>query len=233
MLEAIRVPVIETSTVARMALTAAELGYDGIIVRQPQPNHLTLDPETISAFAGIEVYTGCEIETDTRSQASGRLGSLRPTTPILIINGGTQSINQFAVRQERLDVLASPIGGHPVDHVLVKTAKTNNVHLELNLGPVLRSTGGNRVRMIQKLRKLWSLIDHYDAPFVVTGNPRSHLEMRASRDLAAVGAVIDIDPDAITDGMNQWRNIIQTNQERLADEYIEPGVRLSKNSEDP
>lgn len=232
MLEAIRVANTAASTVARIALTAAELGYEAILIRHPRPDHATLDPASISSFSGIEVHIGCEIDTESPAQASGLIGTHRPNTPILIVTGGTKSMNNFAVRQERVDVLANPIEDHSNDHVLVKTAKSHGVHLELNLGPVLRSTGGNRVRSIQKLRELWTLIDHYDAPFVVTGGPRSHLELRATRDLAAVGEIIGIDPEAIQAGMQQWGSIIQTNHERLADDYVEPGVHLDKTTEE-
>lgn len=232
MLEAIRVADTAASTVARIALTAADLGYEGILIRHPEPDNATLDPATIGSFSGTEVHIGCEINTDSPAQASGLIGTHRPNTPILIVTGGTKSMNNFTVRQERVDVLANPVADHSVDHVLVKTAKSHGVHLELDLGPVLRSTGGNRVRSIQQLRKLWTLIDHYDAPFVVTGRPRSHLELRATRDLAAVGEIIGIDPEAIQAGMKQWRSIIQTNHERLADDYIEPGVNLGKTTEE-
>lgn len=232
MLEAIRVADTATSTVARIALTAAEIGYEAILIRHPKPDNATLDPARIGSFSGIEVHFGCEIDTDSPAQASGLIGTHRPNTPILIVTGGTKSIDNFAVRQERIDILANPAADQSIDHVLVKTAKDHGVHLELNLGPVLRSTGGNRVRSIQKLRKLWTFIDHYDAPFVVTGGPRSHLELRATRDLAAVGEIIGIDPEAIQAGMNEWGSIIRTNHERLADDYIEPGIHLGKTTEE-
>lgn len=233
MLEAVRVADIGASTVARIALSAADLGYDGLIVRHPQPENTSLDPGALRSFSGIDVFVISDIETESPSQASGLIGSHRPETPMLIVTGGTKAMNNFAVRQERIDVLANPIGEHSIDHVLVKTAKSHGVHLELNLRPVLHSSGGNRVRSIQEVRKLWSLIDHYDAPFVVTGGARSHLEMRAGRDLAAVGETIGIAPDAINTGLAQWRTILRANQERLAEDYLEPGVHLSSDTEQP
>lgn len=233
MLEAVRVADIGASTVARIALSAADLGYDGLIVRHPQPEKTPLSPETLRSFCGIDVFVVSDIETESPSQASGRIGTHRPQSPILIVTGGTKSMNNFAVRQDRIDVLANPIGEHTIDHVLVKTAKTHGVHLELNLRPVLQSSGGNRVRSIQNVRKLWSLIDHYDAPFVVTGGPRSHLDVRSCRDLGAVGETIGIAPDAIKTGMAQWRTILRANKERLADDYLEPGVHLSTDTEQP
>lgn len=229
MFEAIRATSTEESTVARMALTAAELGYKGLLIRHPDPQNASIDVDAIASMSGIEIVIGGEITTDAPSQASGLIGSLRPIVPVLVVSGGTRAMNNFVVRQDRVDVLIDPIGGkQAIDHVVVKTAKSHGVHLEVNLGPVLRSAGGNRVRAIRRLRELWTLIDHYDAPFVVTGCPRSHLEFRAGRDLAAVGDTIDIDPEKVHEGMTQWSRIVRENQDRLAEDYVQPGVYRGK-----
>lgn len=233
MFEAIRATTTEESTVARMALTATELGYHGLVVRHPDPQNASIDVDAIVSMSGIKIVIGGEITTDAPSQASGLIGSLRPIVPVLVISGGTRAMNNFVVRQDRVDVLADPIGDQQaIDHVVVKTAKSHGVHLELNLGPVLRSAGGNRVRSIRRLRELWALIDHYDAPFVVTGCPRSHLEFRAGRDLAAIGNTIDIDPEKVNEGMKQWSRIVWENQDRLAEDYVQPGVHRGKHTDE-
>jgi len=70
-------------------------------------------------------------------------------------------------------------GNGDVNHVLVKAAVENGVRLEFDLSGVLRESGGRRVRIIQSLRKLREIVNHYDAPYVVSVDPTSHLELRA------------------------------------------------------
>jgi len=123
-------------------------------------------------------------------------------------------------------------GDGDFNHVLAKAARDNGVHVEFDFGPVLRATGGKRVRALADLRKLREIVSHYDAPYVVSANARSHLQLRAPRELVAVGEAAGFDADWVRDGLRAWGEIADRNRERRSEAFIEPGVRLGTYEED-
>ena len=219
------------STVARMAATAADYGFSGVVVRNHGDAAAEFDAGAVGAEYDVDVVDGVEIRAADPAQASGYLGSHRPHTTVLVLHGGSTALNQFAVRQKRVDVLAHPMRDGDLNHVLVRAAKEHGVRLEVNLGRVLRSSGGRRVRALSGLRKLRELIEAYDAPFVVSADPASHLEMRAPRELLAVAEVVGFDREAIEEGLAEWGRIAAANRERGDPDFVEPGVRRGRYEE--
>ncbi|MDZ7702712.1 MAG: RNase P subunit p30 family protein [Halobacteriales archaeon] len=150
---------------------------------------------------GVDIVRGCTLEPADPAGASGALGHHRPETTVLALRGGTAELNGYAVRQSRLDVLASPLAdGGDLDDALVKAAAEHGVRLAVDLGPLLRARGRDRTAAIAGLRKHRELLEDADAPYVVTAGATSHLELRAPRELAAVASVAGFDREAVEAG---------------------------------
>jgi len=221
------------ATVARMAVAASEYGFEGLVVRNHGDARADYDAEAVSETYGIDVVEGVEIRADDPSRASGYVGSHRESATIVAVHGGTNALNRFAVEQPSVDVLAHPMAGDgDVNHVVAKTAAENGVRIELSLRPVLRSEGGQRVQALRDLRKLWELVSEYDTPYVVSGDPRSHLQLRAPRELVALGDVLGIGADAVESGLAEWGELAERNRHRTSDAFVEPGVTLREDSTD-
>lgn len=221
------------STVARFARTAAECGYDGVVVRNHGDARAEYDPAAIRDAYDVDVVEGVEIRADDPSQASGYVGNFRPDYTILAVHGGTPTLNRFAVEQERVDVLCHPMRGDgDLNHVLARAARENGVRIEVNFADVLRTSGGPRVQTLQDLRKLRELIETYDVPYVVSADPFSHLHLRAPRELLAVSETIGFDADAIETGVREWGRLADRNRERQSESFIEPGVREGRYEEE-
>ncbi|WP_336022147.1 RNase P subunit p30 family protein [Halobellus salinisoli] len=237
------------STAARFAATAERYGYDGVVVRADDARP---DYERLRDALPVDVVDAAEIVAEDPQHASGAVGNARTKHTVVIVCGGTNALNRFAVEQKRVDILARPFEG-PIDagdggdgervnrngngdgdvnHVLAKAARDNDVRIEVNLGPVLRERGGHRVRHLTKLRKLKRLLDHYDAPYVVSANPTSHLELRAPRELAAVGEEVGLGREWTREGLDEWRRLVARNREHLSESFIAPGVERGRYEED-
>lgn len=217
------------STVARMAATAAGMGYSGVVVRNHGDELPEYDPDRIVAEYGIDVVAGVEVRAESAARASGFVGNHRDSKTIVAVHGG--DLNRFAVEQAAVDVLAHPMDGGDFNHVLAKAATENGVRIEFNLAPVLREDGGPRVQAIGDLRKLREIVERYDTPYVVSADPRSHLQVRAPRELRAVGEAIGFDADQIDRGLREWGRLAERNRERAREEYVEPGVRRGRYDE--
>lgn len=229
MYEAIHAVPDGSATVARYAATAAEYGFDGVVVRNHSTARTEYDASTVREASGIDVVDGVELQGDDPAVISGALGSDRHRTTIILVHGGRDAINRFAVNQPRVDVLAHPTRpGCNIDHVLVRTAAANGVRIEFDFSPVLHEQGGSRVRAIARLRKLRDLVEAFDTPYVVSTDPTSHLDMRTPRDLAGLGETIGFSENQIETGLSEWGRLAAENRDRLSDEYIGPGVHRGR-----
>ncbi|MEM4780345.1 MAG: RNase P subunit p30 family protein [Halalkalicoccus sp.] len=217
------------STPARFARTAREYGYAGIVVRNADPE---ADLEAVAEGYGIDVVSGTEIRVDDPQTASGHLGNRREEHTVLAVRGGTNALNRFAVEQDRVDVLTKPTSGDgDFNHVLAKAAARNGVRVEIDLSVALRLEGGRRVQALSNLRKLRELIEQYDAPYVVSAAPESHLQLRAPRELLAVGERVGFSREAIREGLCEWGRLAERNREIASESFIEPGVRRGRYEE--
>ncbi|WP_324661739.1 RNase P subunit p30 family protein [Haloarcula sediminis] len=215
------------STVARQARTAAEYGFDGIVVRNHGDEGSPDDLTAVRDGVDIDVVYGIEVRADDPSQASGLVGNYRSKRTVVVVHGGDSAVNRFAVENDAVDVLAHPMAGDgDFNHVLAKAAADNGVRVEFNLHPVIHGEGGSRVRRLRGLRKLRELVADADAPYVVSADPRSHLELRAPRELSALGGAIGFDADAIRNGLAEWERLAARNRDRRAESFVEPGVWL-------
>jgi len=221
------------STVARLASTAESNGYDGVVVRNWRDAEPARDREEIIEETGVDVVTGVELSVTDRSQASGHIASVREEVTVLAARADSPDTNRFVAESERVDVLAAPMaGGGDVNHVVVKAARDHGVRLEFDLSRVLRASGGERVQALRGLRKLRELVEHYDAPFVVSGRAASHLHLRAPRELVAVGEEIGFTEAQIRAGLGEWTHLAARNRRLLSEEFIAPGVERGRYEED-
>ncbi|MFB6141441.1 MAG: RNase P subunit p30 family protein [Halosimplex sp.] len=225
MFEAVHVAPDGEDSVERVAETAAEYGFEGLVVRNHGDAFADVDADAVSERFGIDVVEGVEVRAEDPSRASGFVGNHRESKPVVAVHGGTPAINRFAVEQPAVDVLAHPmVGDGDVNHVLAKAAVRNGVRLEFSFRRVLRADGGQRVRALRGLRKLRELVETYDAPYVVSADPRSHLHLRAPRDLVAVGETVGFDAERIESGLAEWGRLVERNRRLQRDDFVEPGV---------
>jgi ribonuclease P/MRP protein subunit RPP1 len=233
MYEAVRAHPDGASTVARFAKRAADVGFEGVVVRNADDARADYDPERIREAYGIDVVEGVEIRAADPQEASGAVGNYRSSETVVAVRGGTTALNRFAVEQPKVDVLAAPMTGDgDVNHVLAKAAAANGVRLEFDLSGVLRESGGRRVRTLQSVRKLHELVDHYDVPHVVSAGPASHLEVRAPRELTALGERIGLPPAFVEDGLAEWGRLAERNRHVQSESFIEPGVERGRYEEE-
>jgi len=228
--EAVTAYPMGTSTVSRYAKTAASYGYNGLVVRTRDADY---DAEAISDRYGVDIVDAVEITADNPDSVSGSVGNFRAKCTLLLVRGGTNALNRYAVETDRVDVLTRPMAGDGnFNHVLARAAATHGVRVEFDFGPVLRSSGGQRVQALRGLRKLRELVEQYETPYVVSASPTTHLWLRAPRELIAVGEQIGFSAEQIETGLKEWGRLAARNRKRASDSFIEPGVTRGRNTTD-
>lgn len=219
------------STVARLAATAGDYGFEGVVVRNADAAEF--DPAAVAEEHGADVVTGVEIDAEDPSTAAGRLGSVRSGSDtdytVVAAAGGSEAMNRFAAGSDRVDVLTRPLRGEGAfDHVTADDARKHGVRVEFDLSVALRRRGAERARALSDLRRLREIVRDRNAPFVVSARPESHLQFRAPRELRAVGEAVGFDPTAIAAGLAEWGRLARRNRERTSESFIEPGVERGR-----
>lgn len=226
MYDAVRVEAEGRSTAARFAATMADAGFDGTVLATPPDGLQDIDLEGIREESTVDVVDGVEISTSDKGAVSEAISTVRSETTVLAVRGGTPTINRFVVERPAVDVLRAPLVGEgDVNHVIVKAAKRNDVRIEVNLGRVLRGSGGPRVEALRGLRKLRELLEHFETPYVVSADPTTHLEVRGPRELIAVGEQIGFDEQGVRAGLEEWGVIAAENREKRSSSFVADGVR--------
>jgi ribonuclease P/MRP protein subunit RPP1 len=214
-----------SESLSSVTASATSVGYDGLVVRDGGADVL-LDGRD----SDFDLVPGLTVDADPDA-ASGRVAARRRETTVLLVRGGTPARNRFAVEEPRVDVLAAPTAGpnrFPFDHVLARAAARNGVRVEFDLGPVLRETGGTRVRAVSSLTRLRDLVKTYDAPHVVTAGAGGSLSLRGPRALAAVGETVGLGHDFVVEGLREWGRIAARNRDRASENWVMPGVRRGR-----
>ena len=233
MYEAVYANPDEEGSIRRLVETASAYGFDGVVVRNATEGALVDELLATREAASIDVVDAGEITASEPQRASGSVGNVRHSRTTVIVRGGSPVLNRFAVENEKVDVLSRPMAGEgDVNHVLAKAAVANGVCIEFDLGPVLRESGGRRVRVLQSLGKLFEIADYYDAPYVVSATPADRFELRAPRELAAVGEQIGLSREWIEEGLAEWGRLAARNRRIQSDSFIEPGVERGRYDED-
>jgi len=226
MYEAVHVAPDGESAAARVVATAARVGYEGVVIRA---HEATPDHATLRESADVDVVDAVEIVAPDPERASGAVGGERPDHTLVCVRGGTDRLNRFAVENDRVDVLTRPMADDgDVNHVLANRAAANGVRIEFDFGPVLRSTGGERVQALRNLRKLREIVADADAPYVVSGTPESHLHLRAPREFVAVGEILGFDPETVRAGLREWGALAERNRHRQSESFVGPGVERGR-----
>jgi len=214
------------TTVRRFALTAERQGYDSLVVR----NHYDPDAEIDESLpevpddTEIPVYEGVEIRADDAEELHhGMRKAERADVDAVVVHGGDEPLNRAAI-EAGVDLLAHPNRAsgrrneRSFDHVLAREAADTGVAVEFNLSSVLRSSGGERVKMLRRVREMLELVRKYDTPYVVSGDPSSHLDLRAQREVRALCELAGFEADEARAGIDDNPTGV------LSDE--EPDVRV-------
>ncbi|MDP2218460.1 MAG: RNase P subunit p30 family protein [Methanolobus sp.] len=212
------------NTLEEIVAVARRLGYNGIAITNPD----TVKQVVPSAILdGFEVISGVEIRTDNASKLHGIVSKYRDRVDILVVSGGSESINRAAVENPGVDLLVNLniAQDNGFNQVLAKAAGENRVAICFDIGDLIHLRGGSRVQALINYRKNLQLIRKYDVPFILSSNARSCFDMRAPREMAALAALFGMSAKESMAGLTTIpHSIIARNRPPVG--YISEGVQL-------
>ncbi|MCW3133395.1 MAG: hypothetical protein N2V78_03600 [Methanophagales archaeon] len=169
---------------------AKRYGYAGIAITNHDDTEKGKEviPPLISNF----IFRGVEIRTKSVSELKRKIKLHYGEVSLLAVHGGAEEINEAALKDSRVDLLAHPCGEKgegELSHVLVRYAAENGVAIDFNLNAIIQSRRSDRARILWKMRQNLKLVRKYKAPAILTSNAQSKYDLRAPREMIALASL--------------------------------------------
>ena len=138
----------------------------------------------------------------------------------MIVEGVNEEIARAAVESERLDIMMQPV---KFNNVLGQIASDNSVAIGFNAGSIIRMRGEAREKELRIMRTNLMYARKYGLRMVMTCQPSSPFDLRAPREMAALGSLFGMSPKEATDAMSKFPLEIL---HRKSPEYIQEGIEI-------
>ena len=211
-----------SSSASRMALTARNLGYKGIIICNSDPSRIFMFPAA-ERVTGIEITVGAEVVASNVRALKSRIGTLRTRYPFLVVHGMTDEIVRIASEDPNVDLLVYPCESRrPLSIATAKAAKLNQVSIGFDLSPLIHLRGSQRARWLASVSRNLQLVRKFELSPIITAGAKSHLDLRSPRDLAALAEVAGFGPEEAEEAMSRQGMLLAQNRRH----WVGPGVEL-------
>lgn len=214
------------NTAKELAALAVHFGYSGITLANHSDKLLQSWP-VLSLPEGFEIFKGIELVEENSSKLHNLIGKFRKSVDILIVHGGSETVNRAALENPRVDILNYPAFNKSVglNQVLAKAAAENEVAIGLTLRSLLHSRGSRRIRMLSDLRANLDLARKYEVSLILSSDAMSCFDLRAPLDALALAEICGLEEDEAIDAMSTVpEKIISRRRPRTG--HIREGVEV-------
>lgn len=191
------------NTIEELVSLARHFRYSGIALA----NHSDKLPDkkpALPSIEGFEVFRGIELVEENPSKLHSLIGKFRSSTDVLIVHGGSETVNRAALENPRVDILNHPAfdKSSGLNQVLAKAAAENEVAIGITLRPLLHSRGSRRIRMLSDLKANLELARKYDVSLVLCSDAISCFDLRSPMETLAFAEVCGLEEDEAIDAIS-------------------------------
>ncbi|WP_292378725.1 ribonuclease P protein component 3 [Methanosarcina sp. UBA289] len=214
------------NTIEQLSTLARHLGYSGIALA----NHSDKLPQSqpvLPTTNEFEVFRGIELVEENPSKLHGLIGKFRKSVDVLIVHGGSETINRAALENPRVDILNHPAfdKSNGLNQVLAKAAAENDVAIGLTLRPLLHSRGPRRVRLLSDLRANLDLARKYDVSLLLSSDAMSCFDLRSPMETLALAEICGLEEDEALEAITTVPEKI-ISRSRPDPGYIREGIEV-------
>jgi ribonuclease P/MRP protein subunit RPP1 len=191
------------NTVEELSSLSRHLGYSGIVLANHSDKPLQ-SKQVQDLTSGFEVFKGIELVEENPSKLHGLIGKFRKSVDVLIVHGGSETVNRAALENPRVDILNHPAFDRSsgLNQVLAKAAAENGVSIGLTLRPILHSKGSRRIRLLSDLRANLDLARKYDVSLVLSSDSMSCFDLRSPMEALALAEICGLEEDEALEAMS-------------------------------
>jgi len=228
-------PIDDPKRVERMVDLLAELGYRmvGIPLLPNVSQERMRQIEEICNRARVEFVTRVDLMPKTSNELLNNLGRLRRKFEIVSVACASKNVARQAAKDRRVDLL-SPCLTFPCkrffDYAEAELASKKLVAFEIDMAPILSSTGFPRIRLLSSLRKEVAVARKFDIPITISSGASDENFLRSPQDYVALATLFDLPVSCALQALSDYPlSIVERNKEKLSPCYAAPGVRVVRN----
>ncbi len=177
------------SSIRRMAIEAAELGFDSIV--SIEGNHA--DSDALSVLRGSIISASSVKEVLRQTKRAGE------TADLVFVNAGDLAFNRAVVTIREIQVLRNiyKTPKNSFDHVTARSAAEKGVAVDINLYPIVHYRGVGRQKVLHRYADLLMLHRRYGFLLTLSSNARSILDQRSVREMHELSALFGMTAEEV------------------------------------
>ncbi|NMB86397.1 MAG: hypothetical protein GYA29_09200 [Methanothrix sp.] len=211
-----------SASASRLALTAKRLGYEGIIICNAEPSKV-FRLKAADSIKGIKVILGAEVTAANPRALKGSISALRARYPFLMVYGGTEELVRSACEDPNVDMLLCPYDARrSMSIATARAAMKNQVAIGFDLSPLVLLRGSSRAHWLEAAGRNLQMARKFELSTIITTRARSHLDLKAPRDLLALAEVVGFEPEEAQAALMRPGRLIELNRRK----WLGPGVEL-------
>jgi RNase P/RNase MRP subunit p30 len=221
-------------TVEHCITKAAKLGYHQIAIPfttlPPQDQILNLKSQCQQQ--GIEFILRADFKPRTEEDLMRFLRKYRRNFEVIAIICDNKDVARQAAKDRRVDLISFPsLDYHKrfFDRAQAELCSSGLAALEVDLKSILILEGPPRTRLLSSLRREVAIAKEFHIPVILSsGISEEHL-MRMPQDMASLGYLFEMSQsETLASVAENPTNIILRNREKLASNFVAPGITVLK-----
>ncbi len=181
------------SSLRRMALEAGALGFDSIVVPDAPPHE----------YFGVRVIPAILVAELNPRVISGLIRANGQKRPLVMVNAGENGFNRAILNLKGIHILRQvhKTRKNSFDHVSARLAAERGVAVDIDLYPIIHSSGLSRQRVMQRYNDLVTLFNRYRFPLTLSSNACSILDLRSVEEICLLCGLFSLEEDDVRAGL--------------------------------
>ena len=208
---------------------AHRIGFTGIAVAG------LMDQPFSFLTEGITVYKRVNLTGKGINALRNQIDRVRKNTAIVAVQVGSIDATNWAAEDRRVDLLTlDPLKDHKLRETTACLASTSLTALELQIAPLLSSSGLHRSKILKAYRE--AVITTLDAGMglVLSSGATHPMGLRSPLAMKHIGMLLGIDGTQAERAVHDLpAKIIERSLKRLRPEFINPEVEIIRRGENP
>ncbi len=186
----------------------------------------------VKTLEQMKIYKRVDIRGKSVGSIRQQIGHVRNTSVILALEIGPIDRTNWAVEDKRVDLLTiCPSGEHSLRATTARLASTAGVALEVQIAPLLHTSGFNRSKMLKVYRETIETAYDNDMMVVLTSGAKKPIELRSPEAIAHIGMLLGLEKSYAQRTIDDFPSmIVQRNLKKLDPDYIGTGIEIIQGS---
>ena len=220
------------SELESMLRISDELGYSAVAAFYVNMNIQNL--KKLCDEIGIDLVSRIDIKPNSESELASSLSHNRRRFELVSVECASKAVARKAARDHRVDLISfSPSLQERskvwFDRQSAALTRESGCAYEINAANLFSMGSASTAKLLAIIRKEVVNAVRYDVNVVLSSGAGTRFQLRDPLSLAALTNLFGMNEEEglVTISGNPWK-IVEENRNKLAPEFIEPGVRLVK-----